>query len=100
MTPSPANPPPQPLDYPPASGKPPAPRTWRLVVGIILMAVGLPVAAYYAIGSLFVAGAVQQHDPSVTRADVVLCLVWVTAGVAMFVTGTALVARRRARAGP
>jgi predicted phage tail protein len=65
----------------------------RSVGAIILMILGVPVGAYYALGTFFMAGAVQQHDPSVSWVDVGLGLLLALAGISMFVTGIALAAR-------
>jgi len=88
----------QQLDY--RGGQPPMRRTGRIVGGIILIVVGLPVASYYSIGALFVAGAVRQQDPSVTWRHVALCLLWVMGGITMVVTGIVLIARRRKAMAP
>ena len=68
--------------------------TRRVAAGIILILLGFPVAAYYSIGALFVFGAVQQHDPSVSWRDVGLCLTWALFGAAVFLTGLVLLVRR------
>jgi hypothetical protein len=77
------------------AGAEPGPGALRLVGALVLILAGVAVAGFYAIGTLFVAGAVQHHEPGVTRVDVMLVLLRALVGVAMVATGVVLLVRRR-----
>jgi hypothetical protein len=86
---------PRPSDYAVVAGAAPAPGALRLVGALVLILIGTAVAGFYATGTLFVAGAVQQHEPGVTRVDVMLVILRALVGVAMVATGVVLLVRRQ-----
>ena len=65
----------------------------RVVLGTVCVSVGGPVTLYFGIGSLFVAGAVQRGDPSVSRVAVWVMALLALAGVVVFTVGLALITR-------
>ena len=82
----------KPSGHPPVSDKPAAQCTRRIVGGVLSILLGLCITAYSTIGTLFMAGAVQQRDPSVRWIDVGLELQLALGGVALLATGIVLVA--------
>lgn len=95
MTANPAPSPPQQSDHAPVGDKPAARCTRQVLGGTILVLVGVCVAAYFTIGTLFMARAVRQRDPSVGWMDVGLGLQLALGGAGLFATGIYLVAVRR-----
>src|SRR5688500_19687591 len=73
----------------------PGPGALRLVGAVALIVIGIVVAGFYAIGTLFMAGAVQQDEPGVTRVDLVLVILRALVGMAMVAAGMVLLVRRR-----
>ena len=65
----------------------------RAVMSVVLILLGLMVAAYGGIGSLFVWGGVESGDSSVGWISVVFMFLLTLSGVAMFVRGLWLLLR-------
>lgn len=62
----------------------------KAIGGLLLAILGLCVAAYGGIGSLFVMGAVQRGDPSVSWGDVIFLWVVGLIGIAAIAVGVVL----------
>ena len=95
MTTPPALASPPPADHPSINDTSATPRTGRIVGGVTLILLGTPVAAFFTIGTLFMAGAVQRHDPSVSWVDVGLGLQLALGGAALFALGVMRLSGRR-----